>query len=290
MSAKNCSGETPYGANCRWYSARSSSEKYTCLRSEMNSSGTMPSTQPIVSPVAPASHLVTRVERRAYCAALSSGASSPTRWHAPSIASPSEMPATSLIRLPSPAAKSVEKPNATPSVASMRSPARIMMALSAKPKPTIGTPTQTDSLSSCCRVGASGASSAAVLLSRRATQPAQLPLPLLSASMGLRARVECAREGRAGARRAARESRPRPRPFRFVAMRIDETSSGRRAAPEARGREHVGFSRHCAGPDAPAHGLFRQHVGQRAEKEPALPGHSHEARQGREEVVGEPAV
>ena len=157
MSAKNCSGLTPYGWKAFWKSARSSSEKYTCFRSCMKKSGVIPSKQPTEMPNAPADSLTIRVVRIAACAADSAGASSPARTHHPSMASPNEMPATSLIRLPSPAAASVEKPRRTPSVASMRSPATIMMALSAKPKPTMGTPTPTASLISWCLLGGSAA-------------------------------------------------------------------------------------------------------------------------------------
>ena len=123
----------------------------------MKKSGVIPSKQPTEMPNAPADSLTIRVVRIAACAADSAGASSPARTHHPSMASPNEMPATSLIRLPSPAAASVEKPRRTPSVASMRSPATIMMALSAKPKPTMGTPTPTASLISWCLLGGSAA-------------------------------------------------------------------------------------------------------------------------------------
>mmetsp|Transcript_37934 Transcript_37934/g.89425 ORF Transcript_37934/g.89425 Transcript_37934/m.89425 type:complete len:206 (-) Transcript_37934:251-868(-) len=57
------------------------------------------------------------------------------------------------MRFPMAAAAIVVIPNATPSSASIISPARIMMALSMKPKPTKGTDDASPTIHSCCRVG-----------------------------------------------------------------------------------------------------------------------------------------
>mmetsp|Transcript_43202 Transcript_43202/g.113472 ORF Transcript_43202/g.113472 Transcript_43202/m.113472 type:complete len:259 (+) Transcript_43202:996-1772(+) len=151
-SAKNCCGDTPYGANCLWYMAISSSSKKTDFLSVMKSSGHMPSRQPIEMPIALAEPLMKRTCERASCSGARGGVVMNFAVHA-SIISPKLMPTTSEMRLPNPAAANVERPNLTPRVASIRSPTRIMMALSANPKPMKGTPPASASVSSCLLVG-----------------------------------------------------------------------------------------------------------------------------------------
>ena len=121
-----------------------------------------------------------RVARMLSCSWESGGAVR-TRATPASMTSPRLMPTTSEIRLPNPAAAIVDRPNLTPaedsqqrvnqaltaekkrpwqasracspSVQSIWSPITIMMKLSAKPKPTKGTPDASASVASCERVG-----------------------------------------------------------------------------------------------------------------------------------------
>lgn len=74
------------------------------------------------------------------CCGHARGSGRPSRPENRSMELLRPMPATSLTRLPKPAAASTEMPIAAPSVPSMRSPATSMMALSKKPKPMKGTP------------------------------------------------------------------------------------------------------------------------------------------------------
>mmetsp|Transcript_11304 Transcript_11304/g.26834 ORF Transcript_11304/g.26834 Transcript_11304/m.26834 type:complete len:246 (-) Transcript_11304:325-1062(-) len=119
----------------------------------MSSSGNIPSRQPIEIPSAPDTPLTALVLGNSCCLTVSLGAFSPVAFAPDSMASPRPRPHTSEIRFPNPAAAIVVSPSANPSEASIASPARIMMRLSANPNPINGTAENAASCQSCPFVG-----------------------------------------------------------------------------------------------------------------------------------------
>ena len=121
--------------------------------SSMKSRGHIPSTQPIEMPIIDATATATRADEVPSCAGERPG--SGRRFAATfSMTVLAWMPTTSDTRLPRPAAASAERPSVAPNVASIESPAVIMIALSRKPKPMNGIPILSASRRSCWPPGA----------------------------------------------------------------------------------------------------------------------------------------
>mmetsp|Transcript_49793 Transcript_49793/g.117061 ORF Transcript_49793/g.117061 Transcript_49793/m.117061 type:complete len:206 (-) Transcript_49793:191-808(-) len=100
--------------------------------------GSMPKTQPNAMPTALAITTMRRQMERRSCSLLSCGAGRPSLQQSISTALPRPTPATSLTRLPSAAAASVESPSMRPRWSSIAAPATSMTKLSRKPNPTNG--------------------------------------------------------------------------------------------------------------------------------------------------------
>eukprot|EP00754_Rhynchopus_humris_P050202 Rhum_TRINITY_DN8824_c0_g1::Rhum_TRINITY_DN8824_c0_g1_i1::g.30124::m.30124 len=103
-----------------------------------NSRFTMPRQHPSMTPSAAPSVPTHFVLRKLRCACVIAGASKPHLIAIASTAPPKMTPATSLKSCPNAAATSVKR-RKWPKKLSMRSPAWIMMVLSIRPKPTMGT-------------------------------------------------------------------------------------------------------------------------------------------------------
>mmetsp|Transcript_36097 Transcript_36097/g.111701 ORF Transcript_36097/g.111701 Transcript_36097/m.111701 type:complete len:252 (-) Transcript_36097:158-913(-) len=145
-----------------WRSVAPPSSKRRALRSAVWRVSTTsrlrrPMEQPRMTPASAPSSPTRRVAGSARCAAVKRGGARPSRLARPSSAPPKTTPAESLQIWPQAAAESVERPKVTPRVQSIKLPACIMMVLSIRPKPTIGTAQTKKCRDSSLRKGASAA-------------------------------------------------------------------------------------------------------------------------------------
>mmetsp|Transcript_4611 Transcript_4611/g.10119 ORF Transcript_4611/g.10119 Transcript_4611/m.10119 type:complete len:215 (+) Transcript_4611:534-1178(+) len=136
----------------------------------------MPMMQPRHMPIAEPAYLAVSTLHNFIWLCESPGPLRPMLTRADSIGPAVARPITSEIMLPMPAAHMVVRPKWKHMVASIKSPARIMMKLSMKPKPIIGKPANTARRHSCQVLGA-GTSESLPWHASHARKSACLPGP-----------------------------------------------------------------------------------------------------------------